>query len=61
MSLTNAISAICLQECCVSAMNNVTMFYLDGYEFFSIKPLLCLWWSNYICSQTVCSYCPNRY
>ena len=30
--LTNPISTICLQKCCLSAMDNVTMFNLDGYE-----------------------------
>ena len=35
MSLTNPISAICLQEYWLSAMGNVTMFNLDGYELFS--------------------------
>ena len=35
MNLTNPISVICLQECWLSAMDNVTMFNLDGYELFS--------------------------
>ena len=35
MNLTNPISAICLQECWLSAMDNVTMFKLDGCELFS--------------------------
>ena len=34
MNLTNLISVICLQECWLSAMDNVTMFNLDGYELF---------------------------
>ena len=35
MNLTNPISVICLQECWLSAMDNVTMFNLDGYKLFS--------------------------
>ena len=35
MNLTNPISVICLQECWLSSMDNVTMFNLDGYELFS--------------------------
>ena len=35
MNLTNPISVICLQECWLSAMDNVTMFNLDGYELLS--------------------------
>ena len=35
MNLTNPISAICLQECWLNDIDNVTMFNLDGYELFS--------------------------
>ena len=35
MILTIPISVICLQECWLSAMDNVIMFNLDGYELFS--------------------------
>ena len=34
MNLTNPISAICLQECWLSDIDNVTMFNLDDYEYF---------------------------
>ena len=35
MNLTNPNSAICLQECWLSDIDNVTMFNLDDYELFS--------------------------
>ena len=35
MNLTNPISAICLQECWLRDVDNVTMFNLDDYELFS--------------------------
>ena len=40
MNLTNPISAICLQECWLSDIDNVTMFNLDDYELFS-QPSQC--------------------
>ena len=35
MNLTNPISVICLQECWLRDVDNVTMFNLDDYELFS--------------------------
>ena len=40
MNLTNPISAICLQECWLSAMDNVIMLNLEGHEL-SSQPNQC--------------------
>ena len=41
MNLTNPISAICLQECWLCDIDNVTMFNFDDYEFFSQPNQFC--------------------